>query len=319
MKKASLALLLLLIGGVLYLIYFEGAPEPDLPGVLADQEVQWDGHIRRYTYYTPSHLARKPALVIVGHGSGGSAEQSRAVFGYAFEQLAEQYGFYVLYPEGYERHYNGCRKAGPYKANILKIDDVGFIRDTVSTFVAELGVDQSAVFATGISNGGQMALRLALEAPDLVAAVAPVATSMPSNENMDCTASGVPVAFLLMNGTEDPMNPYMGGTVALYGLLGDRGTVLSSFDTVSYWANLAGHTEGPDTIFLPDSVSGDNSTVEVRRWTSRGRKNVSLYTIVGGGHNAPHPSMRPPRIVGGINKDIVAAEEIWGFFQEAVE
>ena len=48
------------------------------------------------------------------------------------------------------------------------------------------------MFATGISNGGQMALRLALEAPELVRAVAPVAASLPAERNLDCKPPGAP-------------------------------------------------------------------------------------------------------------------------------
>jgi polyhydroxybutyrate depolymerase len=188
------------------------------------------------------------------------------------------------------------------------------MRQLVDLFAQEYAVDRSAVFATGVSNGGQMALRLALEAPDLVAAVAPVATSLPTPANMDCEASGVPVAFLLMNGTDDPMNPYEGGTVALYGLLGDRGEVISSPDAVQYWARLAGHVGEPSTRQLPDRDADDDSTVVVSAWEAVGKKPVVLYTIVGGGHNAPHPQLRLPRLLGGTNNDIVAAQEIWQFF-----
>jgi polyhydroxybutyrate depolymerase len=318
-RKSLLLIFLPVLGGIVYLLYFEVPPEPALPGLLAEQETVWDGYPRTFSFYKPSKLAANPALVFVFHGSGGSVAQSRGVFGYAFEQLAEVYGFVLVYPDGYEQHYNGCRKAGPYDANTLKIDDVGYMRSLVDIFVRQLSVDRKAVFATGVSNGGQMALRLALEAPDLVAAVAPLATSMPSDDNMDCTASGKPVSFLLMNGTDDPMNPYLGGTVALYGLYGDRGDVLSSLDTVAYWADLAGYTGQPETFNLYDTVVEDDSTVEISQWQASGRKTVALYTIVGGGHNAPHPHMQLPKLLGGTNNDIVAAEEIWKFFQKAVE
>jgi polyhydroxybutyrate depolymerase len=317
--KSLLLLALFLVGNAVYLLYFVVSPEPDLPGALAERGVVWDGYPRTYSFYKPSNLADNPSLIFVFHGSGGDVTQSRVVFGYAFEQLAEQYGFVVVYPDGYEQHYNGCRKAGPYDANTLNIDDVGYMRSLVEIFVKQLSVNRKTVFATGLSNGGQMALRLALEAPDLVAAVAPIATSMPSEENMDCTATGKPVAFLLMNGTDDPMNPYLGGTVALYGLYGDRGKVLSSRDSVDYWADLAGHTEQPEEIALHDKVVEDNSTVVIHQWQAPGRKSVALYTIVGGGHNAPHPKMQFPKLLGGTNNDIVAADEIWAFFQESIQ
>lgn len=300
-----------------YGIYFQLAPEPSLGGELRERVVQWDGRERHYTFYLPPERAQGPPLLFVFHGSGGSAAQSRAMYGYAFDELADEQGFIVVYPEGYEQHYNGCRKAGPYAANALQVDDVGFMRLLVEQFTEEFGIDTRAVFATGVSNGGQMALRLALEAPDLVAAVAPVATSLPTAGNMDCRYSGIPVPFLLMNGTDDPMNPYHGGTVALYGLLGDRGEVISSRETALYWAGLAGLQGEPMRRELPDVVEADNSRVSVDSWFEPGKPAVSLYTIEGGGHNAPHPHIRLPRLLGGTNNDIVAAREIWRFFQHA--
>ncbi|MCB1843098.1 MAG: hypothetical protein KDI09_09075 [Halioglobus sp.] len=314
--SATVALLLSLL---VYFLYLEFPAEPDLPGNYAREAMDWDRQTRSYGVYIPQRRVDAPALVLVFHGSGGSAAQSRAMYAYAFEQLAEQHGFIVLYPEGYEDHYNGCRKAGPYAANRLQIDDVGFMRALVARFVKREGVNPRAVFATGVSNGGQMALRLALEAPDLVAAVAPVATSLPTPDNMDCKASGRPVAFMLMNGTADPMNPYHGGEVALYGLLGNRGGVLSSPQTVEYFAQLAGYREEPVRSVLPDLAPDDGSQVEVTLWRAPGRVPVALYTVHGGGHSAPHPQVRLPRLLGGSNRDIVAAAEMWGFFQSAVE
>jgi polyhydroxybutyrate depolymerase len=186
MRKIWLLLLPVLLtvvvlsGGATYLLWMNVVDEPELPGTLVTAELQWDGQERSYTYYRPLNLAARPPLIFVFHGSGGSSQRARGIFGYAFEELAEQHGFLVVFPQGYEKHFNGCRKAGPYAANTENIDDVGYLRALVDLFAEQDGIDRQAVFATGISNGGQMALRLALEAPDLVAAVAPVATSMPS-------------------------------------------------------------------------------------------------------------------------------------------
>ena len=253
------------------------------------------------------------------HGSMGNPEQARSAYAYAFDQLADKDGFLVVYPHGFEDHFNGCRLRGPYSAKQQQIDDVGFLRALVERLVEQNNANPAAVFATGISNGGQMAMRLALEAPDLVTAVASVAASLPAAANMDCVASGKPAAVLLMNGTDDPMNPYAGGTVALYGLLGNRGEVLSSQETINYWAKLAGHSSPPQQRTLADTVSDDNSTVEVYNWEAPGRKPVQLYAIIGGGHNVPHPQLKLPLILGGTNNDIVAAQEIWNFFKLAYD
>lgn len=315
---ASITVGVALAAGIAYLMHFRLVPEPDLPGTLARGELRWEGYDRTYTYYLPAHRVPAPPLVYVFHGSGGSAGQARLAYAYEFERLAERFGFIVVYPDGYEKHFNGCRAKGPYAANELDIDDVGFLRRLTADFVERHGADPAAVLATGLSNGGQMALRLALEAPDLVAAVAPVATSMPTAQNMGCSASGQPVAFMLVNGTDDPMNPYHGGKVALYGLVGDRGDVLSSADSAAYWAGLAGYEGATGSFTLPDLVPQDSSTVAVTLWQAPGRKPVALYTVNNGGHNVPHPQLKFPRLLGGTNRDIAGAEAIWGFFQTAL-
>jgi polyhydroxybutyrate depolymerase len=314
----GVAALLLALGIVAaWGLRFRRPPEPELPGELVAGSLEHAGRTRTWRAYLPQERAAAPALVLVLHASAGDWEQARAGYAYAFDALAEREGFVAVYPEGVEGHWNDCRKAAPYSANTLDVDDVGFLRALVDRLAAELGADRSRVFATGISNGGQMALRLALEAPDLVRAVAPVAASLPSERNMDCKPAGRPVSVLLMNGTSDPMNPFEGGEVALYGVLGSRGSVLSSADSIDYFRDIAGHTGGPAVNTLPDLEPGDGSTVEVRRWDAPGRKPVALYAVLNGGHNAPHPALQLPRLLGPTNHDISAADEIWRFFGEA--
>jgi polyhydroxybutyrate depolymerase len=134
---------------------------------------------------------------------------------------------------------------------------------------------------------------------------------------MDCKPAGRPASVLIMNGSADPMNPWAGGDVALYGLIGNRGAVLSTEESIDYFRDLAGHAEAPVVEVLPDLDPGDASRVEVRRWRAAGRKSVALYVIENGGHNAPHPKLEVPRLLGPTNHDISAAEEIWRFFSEA--
>jgi polyhydroxybutyrate depolymerase len=312
-------LALVVLGAVLYaaLGRFVAAPEPALSAKIAEGTLDFGGRTRHYLAYVPARLAPSPALVLAFHGSMGDGAQARAGYGYAFDRLADEHGFVVVYPDGVERHWNDCRKRAPYAAHALGIDDVGLVRALVDRFAAERGIDRARVFATGVSNGGQMAIRLALEAPDLVRAVAPVIASVPAPENMDCTPKQAPVSVLFMNGTGDPFNPYGGGDVALYGVWGNRGPVLSTVDSALYFAALAGYTAEPQRDALPDRDPGDGSLVERARWSEVGKKNVALYAIRGGGHTVPHPVARIPRLLGRTNADITAADEIWAFFAAA--
>ena len=296
------------------LVYVEPPELPALSGELRSGSLRVGDLDRSWSVYVPARLAARPALVLALHGSMGDGEQMREGSFRAFDALADRDGFAVAYPDGFEQHWNDCRRVAPYRANTLDVDDVGFLSALVRHLEAELGVDPGRVFATGVSNGGQMAYRLALEAPDLVAAVAPVAAGLPDEANLDCSPSGRPVAILILNGTRDPMNPFEGGRVALYGIWGDRGTVLSSDASAEWWAALAGHRGPPQRRRYPDRDPDDDSWAEIATYGGGPGPEVAHLVVHGGGHNFPHPSGSYPRFLGPTNHDIDAASEIWSFF-----
>lgn len=314
----GIALLVLLFAAGWLALRMDRAPEPALPGTLERVELEHEGRPRNVLFYRPARLAPRPALVLAFHGSMGDGEQARAMFAYDLDRLAEAHGFLVAYPDGFERHWNGCRAAGPYAANREDVDDVGFAARIVEA-AAGLApdLDTSRVFATGVSNGGQMALRLALEAPDLVGAVAVVIAGQPAEDNLDCTPSGEPVAIAFLNGTEDPMNPFEGGEVALYGVWGNRGAVLSTPESVAYWRDLAGHTGPGEERWLADTDPDDGTRIEERSWSAPGRPLVRLLAVHGGGHTVPHPDFAMPRLLGRTSRDHAAAQLVWDFFSDA--
>ena len=291
-------------------------PVPALSGELLDGSLTVGGRERHFRWYRPAKPAASPPLVFVLHGSMGDGRMARRGTYYEFDRLADRHGFLAVYPDGYEQHWNDCRAKAPYAANLKNIDDVAFFGAMVDFFVAEQHANADRVYATGISNGGQLAYRLALEAPDRVAAVAPVAASLPDDANFDCTRSGKPVAILVINGTDDPMNPYEGGEVALYGIWGHRGTVLSTDATIDYFAKLAGHQGAPHVVEYPDVARHDGSRAELRVWNDGPGPEVVLLSVQGGGHTFPHPFHRYPRFIGRTNADLDAAAEIWRFFTD---
>lgn len=298
-------------------LQIESIEEPSLPGQLQRESFVHEDRERSVQIYRPARTTPTPGLVIVFHGSVGDGDQARGGFGYRFDEIAEQEGLLVAYPDGVERHWNGCRRAGPYAANLEKVDDVGFTLALIDRLVASDGVDRDRVYATGVSNGGQMALRLALEAPKAFRAVAPVIASLPAGSNMDCRPEGRPVSVLILNGTEDPMNPFEGGRVALYGLFGDRGEVLSTEDTLDYWRETGGF-EGPaETRWLDDTDESDGSRIQEVLYAAPGRPRVALLAVHGGGHTVPHTGMRMPRLLGETNRDHRAADLLWAFFSAA--
>ena len=312
--------LLLIVGGTsrYFFVVPDQAP-PELNGVLEKHALDVDGVTRTFDYYLPANLHPDAPVVLAFHGSRGSGQRMRRATAFAFDLLADQYGIVIVYPDGYQKHWNDCRASGSYAANDLDIDDPAFVRTLLAYLKVEYGVDTQSVLAIGLSNGGHMSYRLAMEAPDLIRAAVAIAASMPADDNLDCKPSGEPIAVMIVNGTEDPINPYDGGEVTLLGPFGSRGNVESSADSAAYWAGLAGHTTAPFQVRYPDIVPDDDSVAMLQIWTGHDRPAISLITVFGGGHTIPHPTAAFPRIFGTVNRDFVAADEAWRFFERERE
>ncbi len=292
-------------------------PMPKLAGRIEHGVLRHDGRTRSWIAYLPGKVAIHPALVIVLHGSMGSGEQARKSFGYDFDLLADREGFIAVYPQGFEGQWNDCRIKGPYSAKTEHIDDVGFLHALVDRLASDHGVDRTRIYVTGVSNGGSMTLCLAFRTPQFARAYAAVAASVPAASNMAVPPNNQPVSILIMDGTDDPINPWQGGDVVLWPVLASRGPVLSVQASIDYFRHLAGLDGAPQVTQFPDRDPGDGSTVERALWSAPGKPEVALFTILGGGHSVPHPAMYGWRLLGHSNRDIHAAEEIWDFFANA--
>jgi polyhydroxybutyrate depolymerase len=290
---------------------------PPLAGKLESGSLDHGGRARTWLAYVPPKPAPSPALVIVLHGSMGTSQQARTVYGYDFDTLADREGFVVAYPQGVGDNWNDSRRAGDFPARRQHVDDVGFLQALVARMAAEHGIDRDRVYVTGISNGGAMVLRLAQEVPRFARAYAAIGSSLPVPENLSITPVREPVSLLLMDGTADPIVPWNGGEVSLYGVLVRRGRVVSARASIDYFRELAGLDGAPVVTRLPDLDTSDGSTVERTSWSAPGKRTVVLYRIEGGGHGVPNPGTRLPRVLGHGNRDIHAANEIWDFFRAA--
>jgi len=315
---ALIAFALLAVGAfALWALPHTLPPMPMLAGKIERGALHHGGRDRTWIAYVPAKLADHPALVIALHGSMGSGEQAREVYGYDFDQLADRHGFIVVYPQGYQGHWNDCRVMAPYAAKRENIDDVGFLHALVGRLAAERSIDVRNVFVTGVSNGGSMTLCMAMLTPDFARAYAAVVASVPEPTNMVGTPTGNPASILLMNGTDDPIVPWQGGDVVLWPVLANRGPVLSARASIDYWRGLDGLDGAPLVTRFPNLDPSDGSTVERALWSAPGKRHVALYTVNGGGHGAPHPATYGRALLGRSNRDIHAAYEIWEFFQSA--
>ena len=294
-----------------YFLYTPASVAPQLSGILTKGSMQIGGLKRAYVTYIPHGLAQGAPLVLVMHGSGEGAEEIRAGTGYGFERLADQHGFAVAYPVSYTFDWNDCSSMGDFSVKGTPVDDVGFLGALADKLAAEYGVDRSRVFATGVSAGGSMAMRLALEAPSSYRAIAAVAANVPLPENFKCKPAGQGASVMIMNGTEDPLVPFNGGEVNLFGLFYKAGNVHSSRESGQYFADVNGIGTAPETS---KAALAEGVGVERVMWDNKAGTQVELVAIHGGGHSIPQPHARRPRLLGPSPMEPNGPEMVWAFF-----
>jgi polyhydroxybutyrate depolymerase len=304
--------LALLIALAVYLLYAPAPPEPALSSRPEARTIKVGMRERHYLIYAPARRAPSPALLVVFHGSLGSPAAIRRDTGFGFDRLADRDGFIVAYPQGHEGNWNDCRKAADYPARRLGVDDIGFFEALVSRLQREHGIDPARIFVAGYSNGGHFVFRLALERPRRIAGGAVFAANLPTDGNNGCTVRGIPPPILLVNGTHDPINPYRGGAVTLFGF-GNRGNVRSARESAAWFARAAG-AAGPATVRIPPRARGDPTWVERSAWRT-GKNEVVLLSVHGGGHVIPQAAYRPQRLLGGVTSAIDGPAAAWDFFR----
>jgi polyhydroxybutyrate depolymerase len=287
-------------------------------GVHAQRQVDMiihDDTERSYQIYVPpSYDATTPAtLLLVLHGGGGDTDSIIEITNSGFDDLADEYGFILVYPEAVNRQWNDAR---PFEARQTNADDVGFIRALIEQLSAEYAIDPERIFVTGMSNGGHMAYRLACESSDLVTAIAPVVALMPAEPEQPCLPDEA-VAVLMLVGLNDPLIPYEGGEVRIG--LSRRGTVISAVESARFWAEVNGCAEEPVSTALDDKDPNDGTRIYQTRFTDCAAP-VELYTVEGGGHTWPGGwQYLGERLVGVTSRDIDANVLIWTFFDSVQE
>ena len=273
-----------------------------------ESAVEVQGRERSFLYRLPpghTTVGRTWPLVVYLHGQMGTGMQLERSSGAS--DAADRHGFVVVYPDGVDRSWNDRR--GATKASDQGVDDVAFVRALIDRFVAEHGVDPDRVYVAGMSNGGMMSFRLACELGDRIAAFSPVGALMPVNGAEACRPAR-PVPMLLVVGTDDPLVPYGGGTVAR-----DRGEVLSAEATRAHWVSVDGCSAAEDNRTL-DAHDDDTRVLESRRSACLAGSEVVLLSVEGGGHTWPGARGELPELlVGKTSTEIDATEEQLRFFE----
>ena len=265
---------------------------------LITDSVLIENHYRIFHFNKPAANLKGSNLLFVMHGSGGSGNDmiKRTT---KLESMATKENLLIVYPEGYQRYWNECRKYATSAANKENINEQTFFTAMINYFSTRYGINKQKVFATGFSGGGQMSYKLGLTMPEAIKAIAAVVANMPDSASCDCQLAGKALPVMIINGTEDKTNPYNGGEMFVNNA--SYGVVLSSEKSFGYWSSLAGYTGAPKKLALPDTDTTDKKTIERYSFQQPGKPPVILLKVVGGHHDYPN--------------DINVYVYIWEFFK----
>ena len=123
--------------------------------------------------------------------------------------------------------------------------------------------------------------------------------------------------MLIVNGTDDPLMPYEGGSIAP--AFGGLGTVASAEATRDYWVGVnQADTTQRRVEQLPDRDPSDGSVVICETDPPAGRSGaeVRFCRVEGGGHIMPSTEHR---LRGRQNHDVEGARLAWSFSRRDLE
>lgn len=258
--------------------------------------IQSGGRQRTFILYRPAGLTGPAPLVVMLHGGFGSDTQAESSYGWNGE--ADSGHFLVAYPDGVNHAWNvggGC--CGTPATS--RVDDVAFISAMVALVRAEVPVDPSRIYATGISNGGLLAYRLACDTR-LFAAIGPDSATL-----LGPCPTPAPVSVIAIHGTADHNIPYNGGPGDGPGRIDGPAvpTVVADWRAVDQCSAPATTVVGAVTTSLAGCPSG---------------RDVELITIAGAGHQWPGSASKPviQRLLGldAPSKALNATDVLWQFF-----
>jgi polyhydroxybutyrate depolymerase len=260
-----------------------------------------EGRHRVFVYDKSVKVRPGASLVFVMHGSGGEP-MGFAPRAAKLQARAEAENLVLVYPAGYKRYWNECRKASTAVANTENLNEEAFFSAMIDFFSKKYKINKAHVFATGFSGGGHMSYKLALTMPGKIRAISAIVANLPAEENMDCTPMNVPLPVMITNGTADATNPYNGGEVKTAGVT--LGTVRPTSESFQYWAKLDGYSGEPVKSIMPDANPNNDITIEKYTYQKKGKPEVTLLKVINGKHE--------------FLTDIDVFEESWAFFKRQI-
>lgn len=277
-----------------------------VPGITTYHGLTSSGRDRKYSVHIPSNYSdTTPYPVVLGfHGSPG--------IGFFFEvdsRLSESRfsgNKIMVYPDGV-----GESWAGANYSQVSVAEDLQFVSDLLDEIRNDYCVDDSRIYATGMSNGGGFVDIIACDSTvgAQFAAFAPASGAYYMDNDVthvDCKPARSPLPIIEFHGGADPSVNYTGGT-------GEGGVEPAIPTWLGWWAQRNGCDDSAKTV--EDSFDGD---VHHTSWTCGGVDGVLQHWKVDDMvHVWASTELTPSAIAAGVGPThIEASQLIMEFFDQ---
>ena len=270
--------------------------------LIAQKNIQtrWQNRPRNAIVYLPRNFnpSENLPLVINMHGF---LTTSQFQFDYTqFHKLADTARCIVIYPDGIDLRWN----SGTFFFVSSTVDDVGFLGDWMDRAAVLYNADLKKVYSMGYSAGGFMSYKLACDATNRVAAIAPNVASM-VNDNLNTCVPARPINIAAFNGLSDPITPYTGIPGNFPGI-----------DSIKHFWQIKNNCDVvPQIDTLPD-IRVDGTKVVRYSYRNCGQQIQQVfYKVINGGHVWPGAANIFFDVLGKTTLDISMNSEAWNFFK----
>jgi len=279
---------------VLIVAWFTNSNSDDDVGL--NQSILHNGISRDYILYIPENLPTNAPLVVVSHGYTSSAKTMMSYSG--MNKVADEEKFLVVYPQGTkDQRGNNFFNVGYEFHASSKVDDLGFIKALVTKLTDDYQVNPNHIFATGMSNGGDLSYFLACYASDMFQAVAPIAGTMMQTTMETCKPQkGMPI--FAVHGKADEVT-YFDGDMANRDKWGPYPGIPA---VIEHWVDVNA-VEISKQVDLDNitNFTASNEALSFDRYLSETSDHEVWLYIHSGGHD-------------WSLKELDTSSEIWSFF-----
>ncbi len=275
--------------------------------------IQFNDQNRSFRYYVPTTLPDDAPVVLALHGATRGADTmfDETVGGGSREwiEIAEEEGILLLVPNASHSTqpvWNDCTPL-PSRG---RPDDAGFLIELSDWTTSRADVDPDRFYVYGVSNGGHMANRLAIEHPTRFAGIASLISNITASLGPDaeCPMPSAPIPALVVSGTEDQITPYDGGQTP-----DPRGELLSAPDTRDLWVENNQGDPSQRTVRQLDGNNDGTSTVSCETTPAPDTGADVRLCSFEGGHTVPTLEHVTP---GESASDAEGARLAWRFFRD---